>query len=122
LLVPSLAFAQGHRRRVSDRSSSGLDTEEDEAVPDGTVVETRREDKFPLGVHGAVGASIANRQSRVARSSLATELTLADRRRRRYNPVLRGTARSCASGVTNVYATVILRFPMSFENVNLEAR
>jgi hypothetical protein len=79
-----------------------------------------KDTKFPLGVQAATGASIANPAGVVA---LGLRLRADDRWLfgidGELNPFYSRERREFRSGVTNVYATSILRFPMDFERVNL---
>jgi hypothetical protein len=86
------------------------------------TVRVERDDEFPIGIHAAAGASIANPAGAVSgglRFRLSSHWLIgADAE---YNPFYSEATEELRGGVTNVYATGILRFPMSFENVNLRS-
>jgi hypothetical protein len=120
-LAPSLAFAQtddgtGEPGAAPYETYPGIER----PTPSDESIRVARDDVFPLGLHVAAGASIANPAGAVSgglRWWLSQHwLVGVDGE---YNPFYSETSEELRSGVTNVYATGILRFPMAFESVNL---
>jgi MYXO-CTERM domain-containing protein len=84
--------------------------------------EAPKHEKFPLGVHLAGAGSVAKP---AAAASLGIRYRLGEQFLigvdGEYNPFYSETHKEFRRGVTNVYATGVLRFPMTFEAVDLRS-
>ena len=118
LLVPAMASAQEKSGEVVVQ-----EVEADEAsLPEGAVVRVDRTDPFPFGAHVAGGASVANPAAAVSlglRYRLSSQWLIGVDGE--YNPFYARATEELRPGVTNVYATGVLRFPMTFESMNLRS-
>lgn len=85
-------------------------------------LEQPKREKFPLGVHLAAAASVAKP---AGAASLGIRYRLGEQFLigvdGEYNPFFSETHKELRAGVTNVYATGVLRFPMTFEAVDLRS-
>lgn len=99
----------------------------DAVCPTGKPIDTSpdsesREEPFPLGVYSAGGGSLSN--AAVA-ASLGVRYRLSSRflvgADGEYNPWFSRTTKDFRSGTTNIYGTLVVRFPMNFERVNVRS-
>jgi hypothetical protein len=124
LLTPSLAIGQTEMAPAEEPMAAPYQPygRAPESPRHEETVRVERDDAFPLGVHAAAGASIANPAGAVSgglRWRLSEHWLIgADGE---YNPFYSKTTEELRGGVTNVYGTLVVRFPMSFEDVNLRS-